>query len=370
MLVKQIRSRDGTGTLSYLLIGKKFPEAVLIDPNLEDLPEILSLIKSTGVRLTHIFDTHTHADHISGAGELSKATGALVVMHENTKDKWKVLEEGDKFGIGSILRPNAAIAVDQYVAEGDVITTGDLSIRVLYTPGHTDNHVTLVADDSVFTGDLLLIGQAGRSDLPGGDPGAQYDSLVQKILTLPDRCRIYPGHDYSENEYAVLGSEKKTNPFLQHRSKEEYIAFVRDFFPPIAEAVAMGGKMTLQCGTHRVLQRVEDVKNMTPRELAALRNDKGKILIVDVREPAELLMIGAIEGVVNIPVGQLALRAEELPADKSTPIVCVCQSGGRSLEATHYLQQLGYSNVRNLAGGTGAWMKSGLPVVRPGIPAA
>ena len=245
MIVRQIRSTDETGTLSYLLADEKTRHAALIDPNVEDVQKIDLLVRELDVTITHVIDTHTHADHISGAGELQKAYGAKVIMHENTKDKWKVIDLGEKFGIADILRANAAITVDRYVMDGDTVAVGDLTIRVLHTPGHTDNHISLLVGDALFTGDLLLVGQAGRSDLPGGNSEDQYESLFQKILPLSDTVKIYPGHDYEENEFAFLRDERKRNPFLQRRSKAEYVEFVKDFFPPIAESTA-GGHMTLQ----------------------------------------------------------------------------------------------------------------------------
>ena len=364
MEIKQIRSQDGTGTLSYFVTDRATSVGILIDPNREDLAALRGIIDSSGVRLTHIIDTHTHADHVSAGGELREAYGAKVVMHENTKNKWRIVDQGDKFGIGDILRANAAVPVDQYVEDGDTIRSGGLTVTMLFTPGHTDNHLSLVADGNIFTGDLLLIGQAGRSDLPGGSPEEQYESLFGKILLLPDTFRMYPGHDYAGNEYSLLGDEKRSNPFLQKRSKEEYVEFVRDFFPPIAESVGEGGKMTLQCGTTRVLQKEEDIPTVTPAELASMQ--KEGLVILDVREPSELAVIGFIEGVVNIPVGQLANRLQELPAPKNAPIICVCQSGARSLEATHFLRSRGFTNVKNLAGGTAGWIRSGRPVVRKG----
>jgi glyoxylase-like metal-dependent hydrolase (beta-lactamase superfamily II)/rhodanese-related sulfurtransferase len=365
MDIQQIRSKDGTGTLSYLLTDSQAGTGVVIDPNIEDVEGITELIRRAGITLTHIVDTHTHVDHISAAGELRGRFRAEVVMHENTKNKWKVVDQGDRFGIGETLRANAKVPVDRYVRDGDTIVSGGMTLTLLHTPGHTDNHLTVLAGNNAFTGDLLLIGQAGRSDLPGGSGEEQYDSLFNKILPLPDSLKIYPGHDYADNEYSLLGEEKRSNPFLQHRSREEYVEFVRDFFPPIAEATAAGGKMTLQCGTQRVVQPGEGLRSITPAELASQLSGGLRPFILDVREPFELAAFGAIEGVVNIPMRQLGSRMADLPVDKNTPIVCVCQSGSRSLEATHYLLRQGYSNVLNLSGGTGTWRRAGFAVVRP-----
>ncbi|MER3523688.1 MAG: hypothetical protein C4326_06360 [Ignavibacteria bacterium] len=362
MTIHQIRSADGTGTLSYVVLDEATASAILIDPNREDLEKITLLLRSSRVRLTHIFDTHTHADHISGAGEMRELFGAATVMHENTKNKWKIVDQGDAFGIGDTLRANAKIPIDMYVHDGDVIESGTMAVRVIFTPGHTDNQITLHIGDNLFTGDLLLIGQAGRSDLPGGNPEEQYDSLMQKILPLPDQTKIYPGHDYEDHTFAYLGDEKRTNPFLQPRTKAEYVRFVQEFFPPLAEEA--GGKMTLQCGVQRVPQPTDQFKTISADELHQLLATTPKVFLLDVREPIELMATGAIEGVRNISVRHLHDRLEELPSEKSMPIVCVCASGNRSMEAAHLLQQNGYTNVFNLKGGTLQWMQRGYPIVR------
>ncbi|MGE5352208.1 MAG: MBL fold metallo-hydrolase [Acidobacteriota bacterium] len=360
MIFRQIRSKDDTGTLSYLIADEESKDAAVIDPNIEDLDRILYMADELGLRVEYVFDTHTHADHITAAEEIKNLTGAEVIMHENTKDKWKVVDEGDKFGIGDILRANAAVEVDRYVKDGDLIKVGSLEFRVLFTPGHTDNHISLMLQDMLFTGDLLLIGQAGRSDLPGGNPSDQYESLFGKIMTLPEGTRIFPGHDYEDNDYSLLMEEKENNPFLQARTKDEYVEFVRDFFPPFAEA-SSAGKMTLQCGTKRVSNSSEPFENVSSEELADMIKNEKDILLLDVREPFELMAFGMVPGVVNIPVGQITGRLNEIPHDKK--VVVICQSGNRSFEVSHYLSRNGFSNIYNLEGGTSGWINSRSPRV-------
>jgi rhodanese-related sulfurtransferase len=277
-------------------------------------------------------------------------------------NKWKVVDQGDRFGIGDTLRANAAIEVDRFVDDGDTIETGSQVINVLFTPGHTDNHISLFVEDNIFTGDLLLIGQAGRSDLPGGNPDEQYDSLFGKILPLADQTRIYPGHDYAGMEFALLGEERISNPFLQLRTKQQFVEFVKDFFPPLAENTGSGGKMTLQCGVQRV-QAGGAVKDISARELRIMIENGKAPFLLDVREPVELAMSGAIEGVHNVSIRRLKQQLDTLPAKKDAQIVCVCQSGGRSSEAAHVLQQEGYTQVLNLSGGTSGWIQAGFPVV-------
>lgn len=366
MLFRQIRSQDGTGTLSYILGDPATGEAAVIDPNINDTQRILLAAREMGAHITTIIDTHTHADHISAAGELQRILGARLIMHEETKNKWKVVDQGDAFGIGDILRANAALEVDRYVKHGETVKIGSLELQILLTPGHTDNHITVRAGDMLFTGDLLLIGQAGRSDLPGGNPEQQHRSLFDVVLSLPDSTRIYPGHDYEDREFALLGDERRTNPFLQPRTRAEYVEFVKDFFPPFAEATE-GGAMTLQCGTKRVSNVAEGYRRVSPAELAALVQREPGLHLLDVREPFELIAFGAIPGVQNIPVGELAFRMNELPPDRGTPIAVICQSGNRSSEAAHYLVTRGYERVYDLDGGTYAWMKDGRKVARGSV---
>ncbi len=360
MDVKQIRSVDGTGTLSYIVYDEKNKLGVIIDPNIEDVQKISYSVDELGIRVTHIFDTHTHADHVSGAASLKEFfSDAQIIMHEATKNKFEVLKHAAKFGIEDILEANAKIEVDKYVNDRDEIITGDLNFKILHTPGHTDNHISILINDAVFTGDLLLIGQAGRSDLPGGNPEEQYDSLFNKITPLPNSTKIYPGHDYEDNEYSLLNDELKNNPFLLNRTKEEYVEFVKDFFPPAAEAVATGGKMTLQCGTKRVVENKNEFKTINSLQLFQMLNENENLFLLDVREPFELLTLGKINGVVNIPIGELTARIDEIPNDESQSIVCICASGNRSYEVAHYLVKKGYKNVLNLEGGTYGWVVGG-----------
>lgn len=363
MRLQQLRSTDGTGTLTYIIIDEQSRRAAVIDPNLEDTELIVTGIKDQRLTLDYIIDTHTHVDHISGAGELKKIFPAKLVMHKNTKNKWKIVDQGDAFGIGDILRANAQNEVDLFVNDGDTLTLGSTEMTVLFTPGHTDNHISLLTEGYLFTGDLLLIGQAGRSDLPGGSAEQQYESFTNKILPLPDNTRIYPGHDYDDNEFALLGNEKRSNPFLQQQSKESFVAFVNEFFPPVADNTE-GGKVVLQCGTKRVSTTAEDFKDISPDDLAQMIAEHPSLFLLDVREEKELAMMGHIPHVVNIPTWQVPKRLSELP-DKSADIVVVCQTGGRSYEIAHLLVKNGFQKVYNLQSGTMGWLMSGKRLEKP-----
>ena len=357
MQLKQIRSTDGTGTLTYILGDEATKTGAVIDPNIEDVDQIIDEAEKMGISITHVFDTHTHADHITGAGELQKRLGAKVVMHTNTQNKREAVESGvgEKFGITEILEANVDVPVDIFVEDGDTVQVGEITVEALYTPGHTDNHITWKVGNNIFTGDLLLAGQAGRSDLPGGDTESQYVSLQEKILPLPDDTRIYPGHDYDDNEYVMLGDERASNPFLKPMTSEEYLNFVHDFFPPITESIG-DGKVTLQCGTARVIHDAT-FDNITAGTLQDMMSDDAPVFLLDVREPFELQAFGQVPGVVNIPAGEVRSSLNKLP-EKNERIVTICQSGGRSLEIADYLSKQGYSQVYNLRGGTLGWLQN------------
>lgn len=361
MKIHRIRSTDGSGTLCYLVEDPATKKAAVIDANLNDVEEILSLIRREGLDVVAILDTHTHADHKSGAGRLREALSAPYLMHPATKDKSKIVELGKALGIGEILRANTEVVVDQFIDEGDRVPVGGLQLRVMATPGHTDNHLSFVVEDAVFTGDLLLIGQAGRSDLPGGDPSAQYDSLYNKIAKLPQKTRIFPGHDYEDHEFSLLSDELKTNPFLTRSSKEDFVSFVREYFPPVTD-IGEDGHIVLQCGTTRIKTAEERYTDISAVELSKMLALDPDLLVLDVREPFELMAFGAIHGVRNIPSRALAARLSEIPKDRD--IVVVCQSGGRSSEAAHLLVSSGFGRVFNLLGGTGGWVNQGFPYVR------
>ncbi len=362
MLIKPIHSTDGTGTLTYLLIDEPTKAAAIIDPNREDVERILAEISALQVTLSTIIDTHTHADHVSGAKLLHEHTGAPVIMHATAKEKYKVVDLGDAFGIGDILRENVKVSVDRYVTDTDTIAFGNSTLAVIYSPGHTNDHICLYGDGHLFTGDLLLIGQAGRSDLPSGNTAEQYDTLFNVIMKLPAETIIHPGHDYEGHDSTTLEAEKQNNPFLAPRTKAEYIEFVKDFFPPMADSE--GGAVVLQCGAQRVSTDHESFSNITAAELKRMIPATKDLVILDVRQPMELLAFGAIEGVVNVPVGDLLYGKQSIESLKQKPVVVVCQTGGRSIEAAHYLSTHGCKTVYNLVGGTLGWMRDGYPVKR------
>jgi len=187
-------------TYTYLLAGRPGGEALIIDPVIEKVDRYLELLKELDLTLVKAIDTHVHADHITGIGALRDATHCVTVMGKESK----------------------VDMVSMRVDDGDKVEIENISLDVMYTPGHTDDSYCFAMKDQVFTGDTLLIRGTGRTDFQNGDPRAAYDSLFNKLLTLPDETLVYPGHDYKGDTVSTIGEEKAFNPRLQVASAEEY----------------------------------------------------------------------------------------------------------------------------------------------------
>jgi sulfur dioxygenase len=383
MLVKQF---NFDGCLSYIVACENTAEAVVIDPS-HELDTYLAFVKQRSLKVTYVMDTHTHVDHISLSPQLADRLGALTVMHEKVKAQRGVKSDAPiPRDIEEIVAVNRENRIDRFVGDGESLSVGDLSFEMLRTAGHTVDSTCLMANGRIFTGDTLLIGQCGRTDLPGGSYEDMYDSLFSRLWPLSDELIVYPAHDYKGNINSTLGYERVNNVCLKtKRSVEEFGAFLKSLFPPLD---SQGGK--LQCGLtmppapsagegpdlnplmkgfcfsmEQHLQQPHEETLMRPTDLHARLKGGENILVLDVREREELVSTGYIRGALNIPVTQVANRMGELPRDLDTPIVAVCESGARSGHAALYLRAYGYNNVKNLEYGMRGWRTEGYPLVYP-----
>jgi glyoxylase-like metal-dependent hydrolase (beta-lactamase superfamily II)/rhodanese-related sulfurtransferase len=339
MIFEQVRSG---GCLSYLIGCEDSRAALVVDPELDQLDRYTLLASEKGLHIRYVLDTHTHADHFSAARPLAEQLKVPVVMHQR----------------------GAAPFVDLRVEEGDTLIVGKLRIRILETPGHTNDSMCLVLADRVLTGDTLLIGGTGRTDLPTGDPSALYDSLFGKLLRLDDRLLVFPAHDYKGREHSTLGDEKATNPRLQKNDPGEFVELMRnlDLAMPrhLTEALRTnrsGGKtinqLIAEASRNIVFMSMEEVH----RHLS-----EGGLVVLDVRE-REAFRAGHLAGARNIPRGELELRANaELP-DPTARILAYCQFGKVSTLAASTLRTMGYTRAAALDGGFEAWKQAGHPVV-------
>ena len=194
--------RVDRGCLGYVVADAR--STAIIDPELEMVEPMLDYVFEHGLKPAYIIDTHTHADHISGARELKSKTTAKIVMHEKAP----------------------ASCVDIRVEDGDRLRVGDIPIKFLHTPGHAKDLVSVVLPGRILTADALLIGSCGRTDLPNGNAVRQYHTLYYTYRALHDDLLVYPGHDYNGREYSTLKEEKQTNPKLLFDSEEEFVEYM------------------------------------------------------------------------------------------------------------------------------------------------
>ena len=205
--------------LVYLIGDRSSGEAVAVDPAYAP-GEILSLLQADGMRLTGVLATHYHPDHVGGdlfghpiAGIVELLEQAEVPVHAHEHE------------VGWIERATG-VGREYLVAHAsdDVVHVGEIGIRLLHTPGHTPGSLCFLVDGRLVAGDTLFLRGCGRTDLPGSDPAAMYDSLVHRLARLPDDTVVYPGHLYSPEASARLGETKRNNPVLAPRSAEEWLA--------------------------------------------------------------------------------------------------------------------------------------------------
>jgi glyoxylase-like metal-dependent hydrolase (beta-lactamase superfamily II)/rhodanese-related sulfurtransferase len=324
---------------TYLIGCRDTRSAILVDPLFDRVDRYLALLGYYGLDLRYALDTHTHADHRSGCFELREFLDCKIIRHQMSP------------------QPN----IDIHVEDGDSIQVGKLEIKVLYTPGHTPDSMSLLLNDRVLTGDVLLNGGTGRSDFAGGDPGAQYDSITGKLFTLPGETRIYPGHDYRGNKYSTVEQELNHNPRISGKSKTEYIGIMNNLDLPLPEKIqeVLFTNITEEDDKEFNLpsiSQLNDVHQISPEGLGVLVSQEQQPLIVDVRNPDEYTgELGHIQGSINIPLKDLADRHQEIEDYKNQQLVLVCRSGVRSTTAAALLTGLGFKQVYDLKGGMVRW---------------
>ncbi len=340
MIFEQIRSG---ACLSYVIGCEDTRAALVVDPEINQLDRYHALAARDGLRIRYVLDTHTHADHFSASRELARQTGAAIIMH----------------------RLSSAPYVDIRVDDGESLIVGKLRVGVLYTPGHTDDAMCLVLADRLLTGDTLLIGGTGRTDLPSGDPEKLYDSLFNKLLHLDPALLVYPAHDYKDRDHSTLGEEIAHNLRLQKTRREEFVAQMRalDLAMPthLTEALRTnrsGGKTVSQL----IAEAASKVSFMSMSEVRQrIERTPPELALLDVRE-RDAYLAGHIPGALHIPRGQLELRVNEMLPDPTQRIVLYCEYGKISTLAAATLHDLGYGRAVALDGGYQAWREAAYPI--------
>jgi glyoxylase-like metal-dependent hydrolase (beta-lactamase superfamily II)/rhodanese-related sulfurtransferase len=334
-----------SGTYSYLLASRAGGEALILDPVLEKADRYCQLLRELDLRLVKAVDTHLHADHVTGLGELRDRTQCITIMGEQSK----------------------ADVVSMRVSDGDRVTIEGLCLDVLYTPGHTDDSYSYLMGDRVFTGDTLLIRGTGRTDFQNGSSRAQYESIVNRLLKLPEETLVYPAHDYKGDTVSTIGEEKRYNPRLQVRNVDEYIELMANLKLPNPKMMDVAVPANMHVGLHQE-ELARQGLALTARDAI---NSLGRpdILLVDLREASERAKHGTISGALHAPYPGIAESLKpggmlrEVAAATGRRVVFFCAFGERSAMAVAAAKNAGLANTAHIEGGIDAWKKVGGPVV-------
>ena len=349
---------------SYM-IGSE-DEAAVVDPQ-RDVDIYLKAAEEQNLKIRHIFETHLHADFVSGHRELAARTGATIYM-------------GAQAHAGF---PHMALT------DGYEVKMGAVRIRALETPGHTHESVCLVVTDesespkgqapqpsAVLTGDTLFIGDVGRPDLskthtPQQLAGLLYDSLHQKLMALPDAVKVYPAHGAGSlcgramraERSSTIGTERLTNYALQIASRAEFVAQLTTNLPTRPEYFLEDAEINRSGAP--ALKELPPLPGLSPAEVQALLRQNGYVL--DVR-PGEEFAAGHVPGSINIALsGQFASWAGGILGIHAKPVL-VAASDAQIEEARLRLARVGIEDVGGyLAGGLPAWQAAGLPVLKTGL---
>jgi sulfur dioxygenase len=342
MLFRQLFDPQSS-TYTYLLADPSSREALLIDPVFEQSRRDAALIDELGLKLAWTVETHVHADHVTGAWLLRDKLGSRIAV--------------------SAL--SGAEGADKYIKENDVVAFGKRRLEARPTPGHTAGCTTYVLDDRsmAFTGDALLIRGCGRTDFQGGDARTLFRSVREQIFTLPDRCLLYPGHDYRGLTVTSVGEEKLYNPRLAESIGEgDFVGYMTHLGLPHPKQMEVAVPANLKCGKPPTATAADPSWAPLTYTFAGiwevqphwLEEHLREVQIIDVRESDEFNgPLGHVPGAVLIPLGTLHGKSESLSKDK--PIVTVCRSGARSAQATVLLGKAGFGQVANLSGGMLRW---------------
>jgi glyoxylase-like metal-dependent hydrolase (beta-lactamase superfamily II) len=331
------------GCQSYLIGCEETCSAALIDPEASQIGRYEALAVRDGLRIRFVIDTHTHADHFSATKQIAGDFNVPVVMHRDSP------------------APFATLRLD----DGDMLAVGNLRIHAMHTPGHTRDSMCLLLDDRAFTGDTLLIGGTGRTDLPTGDPDMLFDSLFGKLLKVDPKTLVYPAHDYKGRSHSTIGEELASNPRLQKRERKDFVEMMRslNLTAPTHLTEALRTNMS---GGKTVMQLLTDATRHVPfvslDELRSrIEHRANNMMILDVREK-DAFVSGHVPGARHLPRGQLELRVNDDLPDPTLRIVVYCEFGKVSTLAAATLRELGFLRASALDGGMKAWRDRGFPV--------
>lgn len=363
-----------SSTFTYILFDEHTREALIIDPVDEQLARDQAVLAQLDLRLVWAVETHAHADHITSAARLAELTGAQLAA-----------PAGCDVGTAAV-----------QLHEGDTLAFGGERLRVLHTPGHTAGSVCFdwqrtgahAPQRHLFTGDTLLIQGCGRTDFQSGDAGQLYDSITQKLFTLPDTTRVWPGHDYHGRTQSTIGAEKTANPRLAGKTRAQFVQLMNALNLPrprrIDEAVPANQRSGLprqDAGApHGQVTAASGYAGDISPQTAWQWMREGHAVLVDVRTDAERAWVGFVPDVPAVAWKQwpgMALNPDFdtaiVQAAAGRPVALLCRSGVRSVAAARRATELGLT-AYNILGGfegelneqaqrghRGGWRHAGLP---------
>ena len=226
MFVRQLFDRE-TSTYTYLIADEASNEAAIIDPVKEQLERDILLIEQLGFNLKYTLETHVHADHITSSGQMRDKFGSKVALHENSGAK----------------------CADMLLKDGDELTLGDIVIKAIHTPGHTNADLSFSVEDTIFTGDALLVRDCGRTDFQAGSSSTLYNSINDKIFSLDEKTTIYPGHDYYGFTASTVKEEKLYNNRLGNgKTEDEFVEIMANLDLALPKKIKESVPGNTNCG--------------------------------------------------------------------------------------------------------------------------
>jgi len=350
MIFRQLFDRESC-TYTYLLGDEVTRKAVLIDPVRELVDRDVQVLAELDLTLVYTLETHVHADHITGAGLLRSRLGSESVISDR----------------------GGADCADHKVAHGDVLEVGDIALRVIATPGHTSTCLSYYVPEQgmVFTGDTLFIRGCGRTDFQEGSSEDLFNSVHERLFSLPDETKVFPGHDYKGRTMSTIAEEKQHNPRLGGgRDLAQFVAIMDGLNLSLPKKLAVAVPANQNCGMPvtdsvsgwaPVVRSSEGVPEISVGWLAA--QDRAALRIIDVRDAQEFVgELGHIEEAEQIALTSLIEVATAW--DRAAPLVTVCKTGFRSGNAAQELESMGFMRVASMAGGMQSWNDSSLPIRR------
>jgi sulfur dioxygenase len=320
-----------SSTYTYLLADPDTGDAVIIDPVLEQLERDSLLLKDLGLSLIYSIDTHIHADHITGSGQLRKRTGCHIVSGEGTQLK----------------------CADRLMADGEELTFGTRKLKAIATPGHTEGCTSFFIDDRVFTGDTLLIRSCGRTDFQGGSATKLYQSIKNKLYKLPPQTIVYPAHDYLGNTSSTLQEEMQYNKRVNLETTEkEFLRSMEELNLPYPQKIDTAVPANQECGNVQFTEIIPE----------KVKQENKNFILVDVRSQAEFDE-GHIEGSTLATLGHDLMKYLS-KADPTKSYVFICRIGQRSGQAQEIARGHHFKNAYSLKGGITAWEKHQYPIVK------